>query len=247
MEVTRGKGWEMHLGDCVEVMSRMACVDHVITDPPYEAEAHTKGRRVRRGQGVEEAPLSFASMTAGLRAASMSEIGRLARRWSLVFCQAEGAHQWVASSPVRSMRWCVWIKPDGQPQLTGDRPGVGYETIVCFHPPGRAKWNGGGRTGVFTHNKFDGHAAVGGRNLHPTTKPIALMMELVDLFTDPGDAVLDPFAGSGTTGIACVRQGRSFVGIEKDAEFFKIAVERLQAEDAQVSVDALRRGQLGLL
>jgi site-specific DNA-methyltransferase (adenine-specific) len=53
------------------------------------------------------------------------------------------------------------------------------------------------------------------------------MLELVDLFTQPGDLILDPFMGSGSTGVAAVRLGRRFIGIEKDARYFEIACERI--------------------
>lgn len=59
------------------------------------------------------------------------------------------------------------------------------------------------------------------------------MSELVQLFTDPGAAVLDPFMGSGTTGVACGRLGRRFIGIEKDRKHFELACERIAAAQAQ--------------
>lgn len=64
-------------------------------------------------------------------------------------------------------------------------------------------------------------------NTHPTVKSIALMSYLVKLITPPGGVVLDPFAGSGTTGVACVLGGWSFLGIEKEPEFAKIAAKRV--------------------
>lgn len=63
-------------------------------------------------------------------------------------------------------------------------------------------------------------------------KPIALMEWLVKLACPPGGTVLDPFAGSGTTGVACVRTGRKFVGVEKNAEYHAIATRRIGAERA---------------
>jgi site-specific DNA-methyltransferase (adenine-specific) len=69
------------------------------------------------------------------------------------------------------------------------------------------------------------------KNLHPTVKPVDLMCWLVRLVTPPGGLVLDPFAGSGTTGMAALRQGFQFVGIEQEAEYAKLARERI-AEDA---------------
>lgn len=49
-------------------------------------------------------------------------------------------------------RTCPWVKPDGKPQYSGDRPGIGYESIVACHAPGRSTWNGGGSHGVFIVN-----------------------------------------------------------------------------------------------
>lgn len=66
-------------------------------------------------------------------------------------------------------------------------------------------------------------------NHHPTTKPVDLMCWLVRLVTQPGDNVLDPFAGSGTTGVACMQEGRSFTGIEIDADYAAIADRRIRA------------------
>lgn len=66
-------------------------------------------------------------------------------------------------------------------------------------------------------------------SVHPTQKPIALMEYLVRTYTNPGDTVLDNCMGSGTTGVACVNTGRSFIGIEKDPGYFTIAQDRISA------------------
>jgi site-specific DNA-methyltransferase (adenine-specific) len=68
----------------------------------------------------------------------------------------------------------------------------------------------------------------GAGNTHPTVKPIALMRWLVRLVTPPNGLVLDPFAGSGTTGLACKAEGFRFLGIEKEAAYAEIARKRLQ-------------------
>ena len=73
-----------------------------------------------------------------------------------------------------------------------------------------------------------GRSSEGGvRNHHPTVKPVAVMEWLVDLVAPPGGLVLDPFVGSGTTGVAAVRRGRSFVGMEREAEYVEIATRRI--------------------
>lgn len=227
-------------------------IDHAITDPPFEAEAHTLQRRVKRTDGDESRPqddgfknecLSFPALTEADRTFAAEQFARLTKRWTLAFCQVEAVNKWSLSLVVAGMntkRIGVWIKPDAMPQFSGDRPGMGYESIVFAHAKGRSRWNGGGRVAVFTHNKN----TPGGKHDHETQKPLPLMLELVELFTDPGDLVLDPYTGSGTTGVACLRLGRRFIGIEKDAKYAAIARERLEAEVQGLSLRDARAGQL---
>lgn len=251
-----GNGWTLHCCDCLQWMAEQAegSVDHVICDPPYESEAHTLQRRVKRGPSLKHAtdarvakvaplsfePLSFEPLSSELRERGGAEVARLCRRWALVFCQCEATELWrVALEPMAYRRTAVWVKPDAMPQYSGDRPGMGYESIVCCHAKGRSAWNGGGRVGVFVHNKNSG-----GKHLHETQKPLPLMLDLVRLFTDEGELVCDPFAGSGTTGVACLRLGRRFVGCELDEKYWRVACERLRAEENGTTLQAARAGQL---
>jgi site-specific DNA-methyltransferase (adenine-specific) len=131
------------------------------------------------------------------------------------------------------------------PQFTGDRPGTGFEAATICHAPGKMRWNGGGHAAIWTHAARYG-CNTQEPNGHPTPKPIDLMLELVELFTDPDEVVLDPFCGSGTTGVACLRLGRRFIGIEKDAGFAQVARERLEAESQGLTLRAARAGQMPL-
>ncbi len=120
----------------------------------------------------------------------------------------------------------IWVKPDSSPQFNGQMPAMGYESIpLAWCGSGHSKWNGGGRRGVFTHltNNTDREGT------HQTEKPISLMKELIELFTNKDDIILDPFMGSGTTGVACVKLGRKFIGIEIDERYYEIAKRRIQA------------------
>lgn len=136
-------GIVIYHGDCRDILPQLEPVDLVLTDPPYEAEAHTLQRRVRRGNE----PLSFEPLSFELRHIAATEMARLANGWILVFCQIEAAMLWreqLESAGSVYRRTCIWVKPDGMPQYSGDRPGMGYETFVACHAPGRSKWNGGG-------------------------------------------------------------------------------------------------------
>ena len=237
--------WQIIHGDCREVLPTLGQVDHVITDPPFEKEAHTLQRRVKRSGGVMEIEaLSFSAITQVERMEISAEIARLAKRWAIVFSQVEAVMEWqralTTTNELAARRIGVWVKPDAMPQFSGDRPGMGYESIVFAHRKGRSKWNGGGRVAVFTHNKN----TPGGAHHHETQKPLPLMLELVELFTDPDDLVLDPFCGSGTTGVACLRLGRRFIGIERDEKYHAVAVERLEAESKGLTLRDARAGQL---
>jgi site-specific DNA-methyltransferase (adenine-specific) len=67
---------------------------------------------------------------------------------------------------------------------------------------------------------------------HPTQKPVELLQYLIRTYTNTGDTVLDMFMGSGSTGVACIREGRNFIGIEKDHEYFEIAKKRIYEEES---------------
>jgi DNA modification methylase len=75
-------------------------------------------------------------------------------------------------------------------------------------------------------------------NTHPTVKSTELLSWLIRLISNPGDTVLDPFAGSGTTGLACLNTGRHFIGIESDPAYFAIAERRLDAASNQTPLFA---------
>lgn len=226
-------GIEIYHADCREVLPGLDKVDLVLTDPPYEAEAHTLQRRVKRGptrNGVdtrkaENERLSFEPLSFELREASAREMARISEGWILVFCQVEAAMLWkeqLEAGGAKYRRTCVWVKPDGMPQYSGDRPGMGYESIVACHAAGRSEWNGGGKHGVFIHNKGNGRA-----NFHETEKPLSLILELIDLFSNQGDLVLDPFMGSGTTLVAAKMSGRRAIGIELEERHCETSAQRL--------------------
>jgi len=98
---------------------------------------------------------------------------------------------------------------------------MGWEPVAICHRPGKKRWNGGGRHAFWTFPKGSN------RTGHPTGKPVGLFEAFVSDFTDPGDLVLDPFMGSGTTLDACKLLGRQAIGIEIEEKYCEIAARRL--------------------
>ena len=218
----------LYLGDCLEILPTLGPVDAVVTDPPYEKEAHNPNRRVMRRDGLVAGPLSFGAIIEESRVCVAELAVRLCDGWFIAFCQAEGVAPWRDALEAAGAKYkapMVWVKPDGMPQFNGQGPGMGHESMVsAWCGAGHSRWNGGGRHGVFIVPKGGG----GEPNEHETQKPARLMEQLITLFSNGSQTILDPFMGSGTTGVACAKLGRKFIGIEIEPKYFDIACRRIE-------------------
>lgn len=210
-------GVELYCGDCLEIAPSLQGVDAVISDPPYGMDWDTDSTRfscgsVKRGVGREDwaeihnddAPFDPSPWLV----------------WEKVVLF--GANHFAARLPVGTT--LVWIKKAdhlfgsflSDAELAWMKGGYGvYAFRKQFPPPSRMAENNG-------------------KVAHPTQKPISLMAWCMDKAKVPeGATVLDPYMGSGSTIIAAIRTGRKAIGIEKDPEHFKNAVERIKRELAQ--------------
>ncbi len=234
----------LYHGDCLDILPHLDLVDHVVTDPPYSAYVHSKSRQGCRPLsgslqgGSFSSPANFSrakdfgfdALNELARALCAGEFARITRRWVLAFSDVESSHLWRNDLVARGMDYCrtgAWVKINATPQFTGDRPATGFEAITICHPTGRKRWNGGGSHAVWTHTIVLNRSGDDPR-LHTTQKPLGLMVELVNLFTDEGETILDPFAGSGTTGVAAKLNGRKAILIERDEKYCEVAAKRLR-------------------
>jgi len=224
------EGVELYLGDCLEIMPTLEPADHIISDPPYEASLHLSknnltGRKHRNDGVAELKGLDFAPID-DIRDAFVAAASLGCNGWLIAFCTVEGVAKWadaINASPIKYKRACVWVKPDSTPQLNGQGPAQGAECFVtAWAGSGFATWNSGGKRGVYTHC-----VNVGRQGEHPTEKPLPLMAEIIRDFTQAGQLICDPFCGSGTTGVAAVKLGRRFIGIECDEKWFDLSRRRI--------------------
>ncbi len=219
----------VYLGDCRDVLPTLNTVGHVLTDPPYEDDAHKAQRRTQKAirDGVDD-DLGFAAITATLRRYAAEQAARLSTGWALFFCQTDAAYLWRQAIEMSGAKYkgvAQWVKPDSSPQFTGDKPAINFETMaLAWCGSGRSFWNAGGKRGTYICNTNGQHRD--GR--HKTEKPVGLIRELLNDFTNPGETILDPFMGSGSVGVACIGSERNYIGIERDPEYFTWAVERLE-------------------
>lgn len=227
-------------GDALAVLPTLpdGCVDAVITDPPYSEKAHA-GARTRTLTG-HDAYSQFADSAPVITFDHIDEAAFIelcaccvtaAKRWVLMTCDWRHASAAAGHFPGEFVRCGVWVKPDSAPQFSGDRPGTGWEAVAVLHRKGRKRWNGGGLPAVW-------RCGIARDNDHPTQKPLKLVREWVRLFTDPGDLILDPFAGSGTTGVAAIAEGRRAILIEKDPKYAELCRKRV-AESMGMGVGSL--------
>ena len=203
----------LYLGDCLEILPTLApgSVDAVVTDPPYGISNVSN-----REKAMRETPI-------------FGDSGTDARDAMLELCDASAVvfGTWKRRRPDRVRQVLIWDKGGavGMGDLTLPWKPSFEEIYVIgagFHGP---------RAGAVLRHVVNAQCASGVNGdgwLHPHEKPVALLVELIEKC--PHGRVADPFMGSGTTGVACVRLGRRFIGIELEPKYYAIAKRRIQDE-----------------
>ena len=209
-------GATMYLGDCLEILPTLEKVDAVITDPPYGVSGEQNTRNADRECGKKNNYESFID-----------------------------SPEYVESIAVPAFKLALSIAKRGV--LT---PGNACMTMYprpnsfgCFYQPASVGLQPWGRADAQPILYYGAHP-IGGRALpgskcsyqlteapdvngHPCPKPTRAMIWMVSAASIRGETVLDPFMGSGTTGVACANLGRKFIGIEIEPKYFDIACERI--------------------
>lgn len=210
-------------------MLEAGSVDAVVTDPPYSEKtkngSRTRNDNVYGGDRFVDFSISSEELRKRFDAA-----GNLCNGWFIASVDYIHGAELSINPPngLRFIRAGAWIKSNSAPQFTGDRPAPGWEFIAIMHNIDTPLfWNGGGKRAVW-------QTSVEVNNGHPTPKPIRLMKMFIEEFTQLGNNILDPFMGSGTTGVAAVQLGRRFIGIEIDPKYYAIAEKRIRDAERQL-------------
>lgn len=220
--------------------------DVVITDPPYGDATHRgvprRSSRTARAAGGREvvgrgdeawavrSELSFPPVDAAAIAPHLVE---LSRRWVVAFCELEQLGDYRRGAGPAWVRGGVAMRRTPAPQLTGDRPAVPADGVAIMHRPGgRKRWNAGGQSASWSLATA-GYTGDVSPRLHETPKPVGIMRQLVEAFSEPGELVVDPYAGSGTTLVAAVLSGRRALGVEVQPHYAELAAARLAEVEAK--------------
>ena len=211
----------LYLGDCLEILPHLPKVDAVITDPPYGIEGGNGHINLARGKGnystiFEDTENNALSVTIP----------------AITIC-IDNCDCVVVTPGTRVFR--SYPQPDSfgcfyQPAATGMQVfGFGDAQPIFYYGNNATKKNMGKSCSFLLTEA----AEVNG---HPCPKPIKAWTKLLESVTLKEQSVLDPFMGSGTTGVACMNLGRKFIGIEIEPKYFNIACERIENAQRQAKL-----------
>jgi site-specific DNA-methyltransferase (adenine-specific) len=203
--------------DCLEAMKDIpdGSIDMVLTDIPY-------GEVNRKSNGLRNLDKGKADITTGLNIELLIEsIVRVCKGSVYIFCGTEQVSiiRKLLVDNGLSTRLCIWEKTNPSP-MNGQHIWLSGIECCVYGKFKNATFNEHCKNSVFrfptTRSK-----------IHPTQKPVKLMQYLVKSSSNEGDVILDPFMGSGTTGVACKNLNRNFIGIELDETYFNLAKDRI--------------------
>jgi site-specific DNA-methyltransferase (adenine-specific) len=196
----------LFLGDCMDILPTLGKVDAVITDPPYGINKDGQ-KRTTGGHGGRKA-YEFLGWDGERPADEVFES---------ILCAADSHVIWggnyFADLLPPTMRWLVWDKGQRINQSDGE---LAWTSIQ-------------GALRICTMNRVE---IMQDGAVHPTQKPVRLMCWTIEQAGNP-QTILDPFMGSGSTGVAAIQLGRKFIGIEREPKYFEIACKRIEQAVAQ--------------
>jgi len=197
----------LYQGDCKDILPELGLVDAVVTDPPYGINADKAASSNKGKWGWKY----YGDTEWDLKKPNKTLLKLILKKSSNHIIW--GGNYFTDSLPP-TMRWLIWDK--------GQRDFSLADFEMAWTSQNKA-------SRIFNHSRSK---AIQDVKRHPTQKPLALMEWCLAFFPD-AKTILDPFMGSGTTGIACMNLHRHFIGIEKDPEYFEIACKRISDAEKQ--------------
>lgn len=215
-------------GDCLELMKDIPdeSIDMILTDPPY-LQGYKTNRRKDNHHEFSSEILNDTPQTGSRMIVKFLELSYQKLRNNsaiLVFCNTNKIDffkQEIEKAGFKIKNIIVWVKNN---HTAGDLKasfGHQYEFVILANK-GRRFINGNRDNDVMFFDKVAGK-----EQLHQNQKPVDLLQYLVEELSDSNNTILDPFMGSGSTGVACVNTNRNFIGMELDEKYFEIAKQRI--------------------
>lgn len=197
-------------GDCLEILPTLGKVDACVTDPPYGIG---ESDRKVASRGKLAAPKDYGAFDWDQSPADPAQITamRACSRYQIIF-----GGNYFDLPPTTC--WLVWDKQNGENDFADCE--LAWTNLQKAVRRVYWRWNGMIRKG---HEE----------RLHPTQKPVGVMEWCIGHLPAECETILDPFAGSGTTGVACAKLGKRFIGIERDERYFAVMCKRIEQAYAE--------------
>lgn len=215
---------DLRPGRWQDVLADVGECDALITDPPYSPRTH-EGQRT--GSSIRMPTIGYTSITKEECEEFAQAWSRRSRWWAVIFCD-HLAFQWHEAA-WSAAGWLVFapllVKMNPTPRFSGDGPAFGLEFIMAARR--RTSERKSGSLPAY-YETMCGLAGEGQRSIVPGAKQVDVMRALVRDYTRPGDLIVDPCAGGGTTLLAAAIEGRRAIGSEMDPETFTKAKARLE-------------------
>jgi DNA modification methylase len=199
------EGVTLYLGDCREILPTLGRFDAVVTDPPYGIGENDR-KVASRGKLATPKDYGAFSWDAEPIDASTVQMVRDCSDWQIIF-----GGNYFELGPTSC--WLIWDKQNGDNDFADCE--LAWTNMRKAVRRIYWRWNGMIRKGS-------------DERVHPTQKPVGVMRWCLEQLPPDTRSVCDPFMGSGTTGVACVREGKSFVGIEREPQYFEASIKRIR-------------------
>jgi len=226
-------------GDCLELMKDIPddTGDAVITDPPYNIS------RENHFSSMGRSGIDFGEWDKGFDQVSyLSEVFRVLKKGgtAVIFNSQQNVgllNDYADEHDLLFKDVIYWIKSNPMPRNRDRRYITSVENAVTIVKKGK-KWTFNRQRSNYENGLFKYPSVSSKERIHPTQKPVQLMEDLVRIHSNENDVILDPFLGSGSTGIACVNTNRSFIGMEVNEEYFNKAKNRIEQAKKSTSTFA---------
>jgi DNA modification methylase len=227
----------LYLGDCLEVLHTLKTVDSVVSDPPYEIR-NKFGTSDLYGKRRMEFHFDTVGVTDAVVIPALYLAFKLAQSFH-IFCEPEQYAGIAAAARIAGMtpKPFAKVKLCSPPPMPGNWWHSGFELAMYGYKPGA--WfgdNSSKRCNVVVGDSYRHGIRASEKCDHPTQKWLPMMEKIVTSIVKPGGVALDPFIGSGSTGVAAVSSGREFIGIEIDPRYFDMAYQRIDDAQRQVAM-----------
>ena len=225
---------KLYLGDCLEILPHLPKVDACITDPPYEIR-NKFGTSDLYGSRRMEFHFDTAGVTDAVVFPAIQAALELATAFH-IFCDPEQYAGLAGIARALGFTPKPWAKQKlcAPPPMPGNWWPSAFELAMYGYKPGAYFGDQSGtRKNIMVFDSYRHGIRPEEKVDHPTQKWLPMVAYLVNTIVPPGGTVIDPFMGSGTTGVAAIQLGRKFIGIEREERYFDIACKRIEQAVAQ--------------